>query len=169
MKYDDLVEELGEFGPYQRKIYILTCLPAAVAAVQTLVTVFILAVPEHRCSVPGLTNDTFETRGLHHEQLINWTLPWTDFDPDDDTDSWGSAQCEFYVNRTSENCNQSIILSNVTKSCGKWTFDQSVFKNTFVTEAKLVCDDLPLKSHANSIYMAGLLVGSIFYGIFSDW
>ena len=48
MKYDDLVEELGEFGPYQRKVYVITCLPAAVAAIQTLVSVFILAVPEHR-------------------------------------------------------------------------------------------------------------------------
>ena len=55
--------------------------------------------PSSRCSVPGLSNDTFERRGLYQEELINWTLPWTDFDPDDDTNPWGSAQCEVYVNR----------------------------------------------------------------------
>ncbi|GFS14262.1 organic cation transporter protein [Elysia marginata] len=169
MKYDDLVEELGEFGPYQRKIYVITCLPAAVAAIQTLVTVFTLAVPKHRCSVLGLANDTFKTQGLHHEQLINWTLPWTDFDPDDDSKAWGSAQCNVFINRTAENYHLFEPSSNDTRSCSKWTFDTSVFENTFVTEENMVCDDLPLKSHANSIYMAGLFVGSIFYGLFSDW
>ena len=48
MKYDDLVEYLGEFGPYQRKIYCLACLPVVAASVQTLITVFILAQPDHR-------------------------------------------------------------------------------------------------------------------------
>lgn len=169
MKYDDLVEELGEFGPYQRKIYILTCLPAAVAAVQTLVTVFTLAVPQHRCLVPGLANDTFETQGFYHEDLINWTLPWTDFDPDDEKNPWGTAQCDVYTNRMVENYEQLTTPSNETQSCGKWVYDTSVFTSTYVTEENLVCDDLPLKSHANSIYMAGLLVGSIFYGLLSDW
>ncbi|GFN90126.1 organic cation transporter protein [Plakobranchus ocellatus] len=172
MKYDDLVEQLGEFGPYQRRVYILTCLPAAVAAIQTLVTVFILAVPEHRCAIPGLSNDTYKDQGLYQEKLINWTLPWTDVDPGDDTNSWGSAQCNIFVNRTSSNyeppSDVTGPVSNATESCSAWVFDQSVFDSTFVTEAELVCDDLALKSHANSIYMAGLLVGSIFFGILSD-
>ena len=49
MKFDDILEkQTGEFGPYQKRIYVLVCLPAVTAAFLTLLPNFILAAPEHR-------------------------------------------------------------------------------------------------------------------------
>ncbi|XP_035825419.1 organic cation transporter protein [Aplysia californica] len=167
MKYDDLVEYLGEFGPYQRRVYFITCMPALAAAIQTLIPVFILAVPDYRCAVPGLTNDTFRHQSVLQERLVNHTLPWTDYDDDH---PWGSAECNVFKGRNVSNFDPSHPSpeTNTTEHCNRWVYDQSVFENSFVTQENMVCDDTVLRSHANMIYMAGLLVGSITFGFISD-
>ena len=48
-----LVERLGEFGRYQKLIYFLVCLPAALTAGLTLSSVFTEFSPPHRCQVAG--------------------------------------------------------------------------------------------------------------------
>lgn len=51
MAYDDILLYLGEFGPYQRRIYLLLCLPAIVCALHKLGGVFLMAKAQNR-SVP---------------------------------------------------------------------------------------------------------------------
>lgn len=48
MAYDDILLYLGEFGPYQRRIYLLLCLPAIVCALHKLGGVFLMAKAENR-------------------------------------------------------------------------------------------------------------------------
>ena len=48
-----LVNKIGEFGRYQKFVYLLVCLPAALTAGITLGSVFTEYVPEHRCFVDG--------------------------------------------------------------------------------------------------------------------
>ena len=48
-----LVNKIGEFGRYQKFVYVLVCLPAALTAGITLGSVFTEYVPEHRCFVDG--------------------------------------------------------------------------------------------------------------------
>ena len=48
MKFDDLVKRLGEFGPYQKRVYFLLCLPAITGSMQTFIYVFSMGVPGHR-------------------------------------------------------------------------------------------------------------------------
>ena len=49
LTFDDILENyVGEFGPYQKVIYVLACIPAIFAAIMTLFPVFILEVPNHR-------------------------------------------------------------------------------------------------------------------------
>lgn len=49
MKFDDILQNyVGEFGPYQKRIYVLVCLPAIAAAIFTMIPVFLLATPDHR-------------------------------------------------------------------------------------------------------------------------
>ena len=52
--YDDVLGLLGEFGRYQKWICLLLCIPAVSGGMQILLTVFTLAVPDHR-SVHALT------------------------------------------------------------------------------------------------------------------
>ncbi len=48
MKFDDVIAELGDFGPLQKKFYCLVCLVAIPCGLQTLLSVFTLATPDHR-------------------------------------------------------------------------------------------------------------------------
>lgn len=48
MGYDNVLSELGDFGRYQRRIYILLCLPAISCAFHKLAWVFLGAKADHR-------------------------------------------------------------------------------------------------------------------------
>ncbi|KAK6169537.1 hypothetical protein SNE40_020575 [Patella caerulea] len=62
-----------------------------------------------------------------------------------------------------------MIDVNATRiRCNRWVYDTSTFKDTFITEQNMICDDALFRSHANMITMAGLLVGAFGFGILSD-
>ncbi|XP_042296061.1 solute carrier family 22 member 6-B-like isoform X2 [Sceloporus undulatus] len=56
-----------------------------------------------------------------------------------------------------------------TEPCADgWTYDRSMFRSTIVSEWDLVCDSWTLRQMAQSIYMAGVLIGSLLIGGLSD-
>lgn len=48
MKFDDVLLKLGEFGPYQKRLYFLLCIPAISVGCYMLNLVIILETPNHR-------------------------------------------------------------------------------------------------------------------------
>ena len=48
MKFDDLLRNVGEFGPYQRRVYSFMCVPAITIGSFMILNVVILGVPDHR-------------------------------------------------------------------------------------------------------------------------
>ena len=48
MLFDEVVEAVHPFGPYQKRLYFLISLTGIPAALHTMVTIFILATPDHR-------------------------------------------------------------------------------------------------------------------------
>lgn len=48
MKFDSVLLQVGEFGRYQIRVYILLCLPAICCAMHKLAWVFLGAKVEHR-------------------------------------------------------------------------------------------------------------------------
>lgn len=48
MAYDDVLPYLGAFGRYQKRIYVLLCLPAILCALHKLAGVFLQANVKHR-------------------------------------------------------------------------------------------------------------------------
>ncbi|XP_074861397.1 solute carrier family 22 member 6-A-like isoform X2 [Carettochelys insculpta] len=49
-----------------------------------------------------------------------------------------------------------------------WTYDRSIFTSTIITEWDLVCNFQKLRQMAQSIYMAGVLLGALVLGGLSD-
>ncbi|XP_050391448.1 organic cation transporter protein [Patella vulgata] len=151
MKFDDILEHLGDFGPYQKRLYLLVCLPSIIIACQVLLPVFILDIPAHRCAVPSLSNDTYAIQGTWHQDLINQSIPSS-------KDGW--SKCNVYSynkdgNRTEVGCN-------------KWVYDRSQYESTFISEVDMICDRAFYRSLANMILFGGNLVGALGLGLVSD-
>ncbi|KAK3734881.1 hypothetical protein RRG08_038907 [Elysia crispata] len=153
MKFDGLITELGEFGPYQKRLYFIVCLVSIPAAMQALASVFIQATPDHRCAIPTLPNDTYASQGPWHDDLINVSIPW-----DSDGDIYDKCHLRKYTGD----------LGNETVSCDKWVYKRDTFKSTFVSDQDLVCDEKAFVTYANMIFMAGMLIGSFIMGFLSD-
>ncbi|XP_048240127.1 organic cation transporter protein-like [Haliotis rufescens] len=158
MKFDVILEDhLGPFGTFQKRIFLLLCMPALFAGLQLLSHVFTLNVPKHRCALPGISNDTFTIQGPHHELLLNATIPWT-------IEKGISVRdpCRIFKENSPMGKNRSA------QECHAWVYDKSIFKNTDVTELNMVCSNSSLRALTNSILFVGLLCGSIISGIISD-
>ncbi|XP_067675030.1 organic cation transporter protein-like isoform X2 [Haliotis asinina] len=158
MKFDEILEDyLGAFGLHQKRLYLLMCTPALFCALQLMSPVFTLDIPRHRCALPGVSNDTYAVQGPDHELLLNATIPWK-------TEKGVSVRdsCLIYKDDASGGQNRT------TQECSAWVYDNSVFKNTVVTEFNMVCGTRGLLSLAESIQFAGLLFGSLVFGIISD-
>ncbi|XP_046583398.1 organic cation transporter protein-like [Haliotis rubra] len=155
MKFDDILTHLGEFGPYQKRIYVLACIPAISVAFQTLIPVFYLAIPDNRCAVPGLANDTYNSQGSTHDIIINTTIPWER----DDKGVSKLSECSVYTNLTA---------GNQTQECTSWVYDKTTFTSTALAQFNIVCGNKGWRATSNSITFAGSLVGAIFLGLLSD-
>lgn len=156
MAYDDVLPYLGEFGRYQKRIYLLLCLPAILCALHKLAGVFLQANVNHRCQLPyEYDNATYNL------PEINITIPW-----DSKSKTWSSCT-RLDVNFTSEYFN-SGIAANKSVKCDKWIYDTSIYKSSAVTEFNLVCDDAHFRVMADSLFMVGALLGSIIFGDMSD-
>ena len=46
--FEEILQRVGEFGRYQKFVYILVCLLAVVSGINTIISVFLLAIPDHR-------------------------------------------------------------------------------------------------------------------------
>ena len=54
MKLDDLLKQIGEFGPYQKRAFVVAALPSILVAAENLAVIFIFFFPDHRyclCSI----------------------------------------------------------------------------------------------------------------------
>ncbi|XP_061396833.1 organic cation transporter protein-like [Musca vetustissima] len=166
MGYDDVIKYLGDFGRYQKQIYFLLCLPAISCAFHKLAGVFLLARPEFRCVLP------FENAGENQTRFENFnkTLWNLAYPYDTITDTY--QVCEYYdVDYNEDYLNGSSLAvpsGNETKSCEHFVYDQSVYKSSAVTEWNMVCSRQLLSATSDSLFMVGVLLGSIIFGQLSD-
>ncbi|XP_048727164.2 organic cation transporter protein-like isoform X1 [Ostrea edulis] len=156
MKFDDVLLQLGEFGPYQKRLYFLLCIPAISVGCYMLNLVIILETPHHRCKIPGYDNDTYEIQSSYHQSLINQTIPLDLKDKKQPYD-----KCHLYQHSNLTNTVERI-------KCNEWVYDRSIVLETFTTKANLVCEDAAWTSHIKLIFYIGVLVGDIGFGLVAD-
>lgn len=148
MNYDDVLPYLsrGDFGKYQKKIYILLCLPSILCAFHKLAGVFLLAVPDHRCKLPGENlSSNFELP----EDVWNVSIPFNH-------DKQEFSKCEYY--------NESKVILK----CSEFIWNITKVESSAVKSFALVCDRAPWRASADSMMMVGVLIGSYVFGDLSD-
>lgn len=136
---DLVLNQLGNFGFYQFKVYVLSCLPIFIAGAITTALVFTTVVPSHRCFVEGCDlgsqNDS-DVVGLqsYNDSFLKFTIP-KDFSKSDQLDS-----CRVYGRQdvtSFELCLEHLFDNKTQNTCDNYVFEQRVFENTVVTEVSM--------------------------------
>ncbi|XP_061172451.1 organic cation transporter protein-like [Saccostrea echinata] len=142
MEYDELIRGFGNFGNYQRRLYIVLFLPIIFNSFSSPVTNFLLGHQQHRCRIPGLDNDTYKIQSENHQQLINLTIP----------------------RKLDGDYEECMVVSNGSlETCNDWVYDTSMFQSTVNSQFNLVCDKKLMRSHAVMAYFIGTVVSTIVF------
>ncbi|KAJ6654226.1 hypothetical protein lerEdw1_007323 [Lerista edwardsae] len=166
MTFAKLLDQVGGTGRFQVINVTLLSVPLLFLACHNLLQNFTAAVPDHRCR--GAANETCGGNGSQGPDcggLLRAFVP---------TDSHGAPhKCRQFVSPQWQLLNPNGTgveeAEAETEPCRDgWKYDESVFASTIVTEWDLVCEFRTLKQMAQSVYMAGVLVGAIVFGSLSD-
>ncbi|XP_033737447.1 organic cation transporter protein-like [Pecten maximus] len=140
MVFDDIIKELGEFGPYQRRLLALVLFPQILFALQQMVPVFILSEHSHRCSVPYDNG----TSNLSSPVLVQ---------------SVSKCDVTLYYNDTN---------TTQTETCSSWEYDSDRLTSSPISDFDLVCEDKILRTHASMAFLGGNLAGALVLGLVGD-
>nr|XP_010297032.1 PREDICTED: solute carrier family 22 member 13-like [Balearica regulorum gibbericeps] len=156
-EFGDFISALGEFGLYQKLLVLLLSLPLLLNPFQMIGQVFMVVDVPHHC-------DTSWIRAvgpnLTEEEQLNLTLPR-------DVDG-AYEQCSMYSPVDWDLGSIVAYGLNATEKCSSGWVYPSAQPPSLLTEFDLVCDRKDLNDISQSIYMAGLLLGSMMFGPLSD-
>ncbi|KAK7503285.1 hypothetical protein BaRGS_00005550 [Batillaria attramentaria] len=156
---DQILRQIGEFGIFQKLMYLLVNLLGITHGARMMIAEFMLYNPQHRCALPGYKNDTYEVQSAEHESLVNHFVPNATGNQEDDV----YDHCHLYSYSSDPN-----HVATSTEKCDRWVYDTSLFSKTAITEFDLVCDDSLLGSHSQTSQMVGYFIGVLVFGAIGD-
>ncbi|XP_074547490.1 solute carrier family 22 member 3-like [Halichoeres trimaculatus] len=161
-----LIEHVGDFGPFQKRIVLLGSFPLIIFAFVLVGVVFLGYTPDHRCVIPG-SERLQEECGWTDLELQEITVPGSD-------GSGPLRRCERFDVDWSKGQNKCsdvnwLLALNETRSVrcdGGWVFDKS--HSTIVSEFSLVCERSWL-ADLNQVFLAlGFFIGAFITGYLAD-
>ncbi|OWF44985.1 organic cation transporter protein-like [Mizuhopecten yessoensis] len=147
-QFDETLKNIGEFGPYQRRIYFLLCLLIIFIGLSDVVNVFLLYKPSHRCS-------SFNTTANISANLPNGTVSFEE----------NKSACRRNLGPFNTSSGDD---KHMTEFCTSWVYDKSVFVESIVTENNLVCESELVPTYVQMVIYAGSFCGSLLQGILAD-
>ncbi|XP_066107036.1 solute carrier family 22 member 7 isoform X1 [Saccopteryx bilineata] len=165
MGFEELLEQVGGFGPFQLRNVALLALPRILLPMHFLLPNFLAAVPAHHCALPGAPAN------LSHQDT--WLAAYLPREPDGTFSSclqfthpqalpnmtlWGEGQ----------NPGESQSEPSTVPCPHGWEYDHSEFSSTTATEWDLVCEQRGLNRAISTFFFAGVLVGAVIFGYLSD-
>ncbi|KAL2077664.1 hypothetical protein ACEWY4_027168 [Coilia grayii] len=151
--FDEETAFLGDWGPYQKLIFILLSLSSIPNGYVGMSMVFLADIPPHHCRVPFL-NSSYGGLGY------NLSIP---------TEELKGETILSRCRRYSEQEDSDAAYRNDTEGClDGWLFSKERYVSTIVTEWNLVCDNAWKAPFTVTVFFLGVLVGSFLSGIISD-
>lgn len=157
-EFDDLLPHIGEFGLYQKILFLLMIPFSFFVAWVYFTQIFITIVPEqHWCFVPELMNLSVEDR-------IALSIPQT-LD--------GLDRCHMYDVNYAEVLSKGILKADeswpIVPCQNGWEYNLSeVPYSSIATEQNWVCENSALPHTAQSIFFCGAILGGLVFGWIAD-
>nr|XP_029729164.1 organic cation transporter protein [Aedes albopictus] len=166
--FDDLLPHVGEFGRYQKILFLLMIPFAFFVAFVYFSQIFITIVPEeHWCWVPELEHLSVEER-----RALAIPIQYehgTEFD--DGIASY--SKCSMYAVNYTE-----VLANNIRKADPTWPIQSckngweynftDVPYRTAATDFEWVCENAYLSTLSQSIFFVGAIVGGLLFGWIAD-
>nr|XP_006630157.2 PREDICTED: solute carrier family 22 member 5-like isoform X2 [Lepisosteus oculatus] len=151
--YDEITSFLGEWGPFQKSVFILLSLSTVPNGYAGLAMVFISDTPPHHCTVAP-SNGTPVVVDLNRSlpvESVNGELRY--------------SRCSRYKVPGGPGAG----IGNNTEGCiDGWEFSTERYTSTIVTEWNLVCEEGWKVPFSLSVFFMGVLMGSFMSGQISD-
>ncbi|XP_058591811.1 solute carrier family 22 member 1 isoform X1 [Neofelis nebulosa] len=167
---DDILEQVGEFGWFQKQVFLTLCLLSAAFAPIYVGIVFLAFTPDHRCLSPGVA-ELSRRCGWSLAEELNYTAPGPG--------AAGEAsphQCRRYEvdwNQSALSCADPLAGLAANRShlplgpCRHgWVYETP--GSSIVTEFNLVCDDSWKVDLFQSCVNVGFFLGSLGVGYIAD-
>uniref|UniRef100_A0A8D2DZH2 Solute carrier family 22 member 14 n=1 Tax=Sciurus vulgaris TaxID=55149 RepID=A0A8D2DZH2_SCIVU len=156
-KFADVLDAVGEFGTFQRRLIALTFIPNILSAFFMFADHFVFSEEKPYCNTSWiLALDP----NLSEAEQMNLTLPRAP--------NGSFLTCLMYLPVSWDL--ESIIQFglNSTNPCENgWIYPESK-KRSLISEFDLVCGKEPKKETVQTMFMTGQLLGSLIFGLLSD-
>ncbi|KAG9336265.1 hypothetical protein JZ751_002612, partial [Albula glossodonta] len=180
---DELLLDIGDFGPFQKKISLIGCLPICLFAFMLVGVVFLGHTPKHWCRVPE-AELIQELCGWSERELREVSIPLSehgsfsscqrynmDWNRSEISVDRDRPQSVVGWNRSKISCStfggQHPFNSTPLVSCNNgWVFEDS--HTTIVTEFSLVCKDYWLADLNQAFLTGGFFIGALVTGYIAD-
>ncbi|XP_044727966.1 solute carrier family 22 member 21-like [Chrysoperla carnea] len=164
ISFDEILEEIGEFGKFQIINYILICFPVMFASANNFTYLFVARQTEFRCSVPVC--DSFESTIYQKEWLPNAL-------PSITKEYYTPAECEMYapmpnmMDLYNGTCSSNLFNQSILVPCKKWIskYNDEI---TIVNEWKMFCKDTWKLPFVGTVHFAGIVTGCGIFGFLAD-
>ncbi|XP_008066084.1 solute carrier family 22 member 1 isoform X2 [Carlito syrichta] len=167
---DDVLEQVGEFGWFQKQAFVTLCLLSAAFAPIYVGIVFLGFIPDHRCWSPGVA-ELSQRCGWSLAEELNYTVPGPG--PVGEASPGQCWRYEVDWNQSTLGCMDPLANLTTNRShlplgpCGDgWVYDTN--GSSIVTEFNLVCGDAWKLDLFQSCVNVGFFLGSVVIGYIAD-